>query len=287
MADLRGKTAVVTGGGRGLGRAFAQALDAAGADVVVVARSADELKDTAALLGPQACSFPCDIADAGAVAEIFAKIGPVDVLVNNAGVMGPIGPLWEVDFERWWAAMEVNVRGAMLCTRAVVPGMIARRSGRIINLATGAIPAAYLSAYMSSKTALVRATECLAAELEPHGVFVFSVAPGTVRTKMTAHSLGSEEGRKWIPWFRRIFEEHLDLPPEKPAELIVELAAGRADALTGLYLTPFDDLDQLVHHAEQVKAEKLHSLRVRTHASSRAPAALAAIRDAGNRAKES
>src|SRR5581483_12138505 len=162
------------------------------------------------------------------------------------GVLGPIGPFWEVDFERWWGAMDVNVRGAMLCARAVIPAMIARGSGRIINLATGAIPAAYLSAYMSSKTALVRATECLAAELEPHGVFAFSMAPGTVRTKMTAHSLGSEEGKKWIPWFSRIFDEGLDLPAERPAELVVELASGKADVLTGLYLTPFDDLDAMI-----------------------------------------
>ena len=240
-----------------------------------------------ASIGGNARAFPAHITDARVLDSIFSEIGSVDLLINNAGVLGPIGPFWEVDFEQWWRAMEVNVRGALLCTRAVLPGMIMRGRGRIVNIVTGAAPAAYLSPYMTSKTALVRATECLAAETKPYGIALFSVAPGTVRTDMSMHSVNSAEGQKWIPWFRRIFDEHLDLPPERPAQLVLELASGKADALSGLYLTPFDDLDAILKNITEVETEKLHSLRVRALGASAATSAIAAIRDAAQRARPS
>jgi NAD(P)-dependent dehydrogenase (short-subunit alcohol dehydrogenase family) len=285
VIDLNGQTAVITGGGRGLGRVFAQTLAGAGASVAVIARNAEELNETVASIGGHARAFPVDVTDARKLNAIFAEVGRVDILINNAGVIGPIGPFWEVDFDEWWRTMDINIRGALLCTRSVLPGMIERRSGRIVNLVTGAVPSAYLSPYMTSKTALVRATECIAAEAKPHGVALFSVAPGTVKTDMSMHSVNSPEALKWIPWFRRIFDEHLDLPPERPAQLILELASGKADALSGLYLTPFDDLDAILQNLAEVETQKLHSLRVRPLASSAATAAIAAIRDAGQQAK--
>jgi len=284
VITLHGQTAVVTGGGRGLGRAFAQALASAGASVAIVARNADELGQAAAEIGGGVRAFPADVTDAAAVRSVFAEIGPIDVLVNNAGRLGPIGPFWEADFDDWWRTMEVNVRGALLCAHAVLPAMIARRRGRIINVATGAFPVPYLSPYMSSKTALQRATECLAAEAKPHGVAIFSIAPGTVRTDMSMHSVHSAEGRKWIPWFRRIFDEHLDVPAERPAQLVLALASGAMDPLSGLFLTPFDDLGAILQNLARVEAEKLHSLRVRPLNPPSAPSSAAAIRDAAERA---
>src|SRR5579872_2676959 len=162
--DLKGHTAVVTGGGRGLGRAFAQALGARGAKVVVIARSEHELDETVASIGSRARAFAANVTDAESVGEVFRKIGAVDVLVNNAGVLGPIGPFAETDFDDWWRTIDVNVRGSMLCMHAVLPGMIERHGGRIINIVTSAFSPAYLSAYLTSKTALIRATECIAAE---------------------------------------------------------------------------------------------------------------------------
>jgi hypothetical protein len=106
-----------------------------------------------------------------------------------------------------------------------------------------------------------------------------------VRTEMTKHSLTSPEGRRWIPWFRRIFDEGLDLPPERPAALVVALASGKYDALSGLYLTPFDDLDAILSARPQVENDRLHALQIRTDQSTGAPAAIAAIRDAAGRAK--
>jgi NAD(P)-dependent dehydrogenase (short-subunit alcohol dehydrogenase family) len=281
--DLSGRNAVVTGAGRGLGRAFAQALADAGASVALLARSEAELRESAAAAGPLARIFPVDVTDAQAVTRAFAQIGPVDILVNNAGVLGPIGPFWKTDFDAWWRAIDVNVRGAMLCAHAALPGMVERRRGSIVNIATGMFAAAYLSPYMTSKTALVRATECLANETRDLGVALFSLAPGSVRTRMTSHSLMSDQGREWIPWYGRIFDDKLDLPAERPAARVVELASGRYDALSGLYLTPFDDLDDMLRNIDSIVAQRLYSPRV--HALGPGSPAVAAIRDSAERPK--
>lgn len=269
----------MTGGGRGLGRSFAQTLAAAGANVVVIARSQTELDETVTSIGTRARAVAADVTDAAAIRAAFEQIGPVDLLVNNAGVLGPIGPFVSTDFDQWWSAMDVNVRGAMLCTHAVLPGMVERRRGRVVNIVTGAFSTAHISAYLTSKTALVRATECLAAEMKPHNGALFSVAPGTVRTSMTAHSLTSDEGRRWIPWFRRIFDEGLDLPAERPAALIASLASGKYDGLSGLYLTPFDHLDEMLDRRAEIDRDKLHVLQMRSGTASASATAIARIRD--------
>ena len=143
--DLRGQVAIVTGGGRGLGRTFAHALAAAGAAVAVVARSSDELAEVVASireLGRRATAITGDVTDRQAVEHVVheteRQLGPVDLLVNNAAILRTPGPLWEVDPDEWWRTMEVNVRGPFLCARAVLPGMIERGRGRIINVASGA-----------------------------------------------------------------------------------------------------------------------------------------------------
>jgi NAD(P)-dependent dehydrogenase (short-subunit alcohol dehydrogenase family) len=142
--------------------------------------------------------------------------------------------------------------------------MIARRRGRIVNIASGggATMMPMFSSYITSKTALIRFSECLAAEVRPHGIAVFAMGPGTVRTAMSDYSLNSPEGRRWLPWFREIFETGRDLPPERPAELLLALASGQADALSGRYVTPSDDLDRLIEQAEEIGARKLYALEV-------------------------
>ena len=216
MKKLTGQVAIVTGGGRGIGKAIALALAKAGCSVAVVARSEDQLAETVrqiTQLGSRAISVTADVSDPGAVErmvrEVESSLGPVDLLVNNAGLAGPIGPTWETDPDDWWRCLEVNLRGPMLCARAVLPGMIARGGGRIVNVASGAgtfaIP--YLGAYVTSKTALIRFTEILALETAPHGIKVFAIEPGTVRTSMAEYALESEEGRRWMPWFGEIFKQ--------------------------------------------------------------------------------
>jgi len=292
-AELAGQVAVVTGAGRGIGRAVAIALASAGAKVAVLARTQSQIDETAALIekaGGMAHAFVADVTDAQVIQATMERIesalGPVDLLVNNAGRLGRIGPFVESDVAEWWQVLDTNLRGPMLWTRAVLPGMITRRRGRIVNIASRALPFPYLSAYVTSKTALLRFSETLAAEVKEQGVSVFAIAPGTTRTAMSEHSLTSEEGQRWIPWFGRIFEEKLDVPVERPAQLVVELASGRADALSGRFLTVFDDVGTLLPHLQQIEREQLYSLRTRGLDEAKASPAMAAILSAGEQGKE-
>jgi NAD(P)-dependent dehydrogenase (short-subunit alcohol dehydrogenase family) len=269
---LRGQVTIVTGAGRGLGRAIALALARAGARVGVVARTEEQLAETVRGVteaGGQAWAVVADVSDAACVermaGEVERALGPVDLLVNNAGTMGPLGPMWEADPGDWWHSIEVNLRGPFLCSRALLPGMIQRRRGRIINLSTSAaaVAVAHMGAYVIAKTALLRFTENLGAELVNSGVHVFAISPGTVRTAMAEHVLESEAGKKWLPWFRKLFDRGRDVPAEKAAQLVVQLATGRADALSGRFIDVTDDLAKLLERWEEVKRDDLYTLRVR------------------------
>jgi NAD(P)-dependent dehydrogenase (short-subunit alcohol dehydrogenase family) len=186
--DLTGQAALVTGGGRGLGRAFALALAKAGAKVAVTARTAAAVGETVGMVerdGGQAVGIPGDVSERGAVTEIVktaeSKLGPLDILVNNAGVMGPVGYDWNVNSEDWWRAFEVNMRVPFLCARAVLPGMLARRRGRIVNISSRAAFNSFpqMAVYCATKAALTHWTNCLAnqtqaqtspGEADPHGI---------------------------------------------------------------------------------------------------------------------
>jgi NAD(P)-dependent dehydrogenase (short-subunit alcohol dehydrogenase family) len=285
-ARLKDQVALVTGGGRGIGRAIAHTLASAGASVAVLSRSAEELAETVRLVqqgGGRAAAYPADVTDAQAIQStvraIEQSLGPIDILVNNAGTPRPLVPFAEADVDEWWRGMEVNLLGPIVCTRHVLPAMISRHRGRIINISSGAGAMAMtnFSSYVCSKTALVRFTECLALETEPHGIAAFTIAPGTVRTAMSEYSLNSAEGQKWLPWFRRLFDEGFTVPPERPAALVLELASGRADALSGRFISVHDDLDQLIANVADVQQRNLHALKVDRLATGTPNPALAAI----------
>jgi len=283
--ELKGQIAVVTGSGRGIGRAIALTLATAGAYTAVLARSQSEVAKTVAMIeeaGGRAQAFVADVTDAMAVgttmAEIEHSLGSVNLLVNNAAQQGPMGPFCETNVDEWWRTLAVNLSGPMLCSRAVLPGMILRHAGRIVNIASSAVPIPYFSSYITSKTALIRFTETVATEIRPHGVSMFAVGPGTVRTAMSEYALNSPEGQEWLPWFRRIFDEGLDVPIESPARLVLELASGRADSLTGRFLSVSDDLDTLLRNVKQIEENQLFSLRVKTLNAGNTNPALAAIR---------
>jgi len=276
--------AVVTGAGRGIGRAIAIALANAGVKIAALARTQSEVGETATLIeksGGKVQAFVADVTDEegtrATINRAQTALGPVDLLVNNAGQLGRIGPFVEADPVEWWRVLDTNLRGPMLTTSAVLPGMISRRRGRIINIASSAVPLPYLSAYVTSKTALLRFTETIAAETRTQGVYVFAVGPGTIRTAMSEHSLYSEEGQKWIPWFARVFEEKLDVPVERPAQLVVKLASGSADALSGQLLSVSDDLNLLQQRLDEVERNHFYSLRVRKLDEALPPPTLAAI----------
>ena len=271
--DLGGQVAIVTGGGRGIGRAMAQELARAGAAVAVVARSEDQLAETVALIedeGGRAIALPVDVTDQQsvecAVAETERQLGPVDLLVNNAGGGGQVGPLWEVEPDEWWRCVEVNLRGPFLCTRAVVPGMIARQRGRVIITSSlaGTAPWPYMSAYAIGKAAVTRLGENLAAETEAHGISVFAVHPGAVRTAAWEIFL-SDAAKKYLPdLFSYVLQGGGNVTLERAAEVVLFLASGQADVLSGCFISVDDDLAEMVRRAKEIQQDELHTLRLRT-----------------------
>lgn len=255
---LDGKVALVTGGGRGIGRTIAEKLAAAGASVAIAARSENDVQETAFKIqkrGGTALPIPFDVANPTLVGEavmtVEQELGPPEILVNNAGVFGPIGPLWETNPEEWWETMTINIYGALLCARSVLPSMVERGCGRIINVASSVATRArpFASAYSTSKAALVHLTECLAAETKDRGVAVFAIHPGTVLTDMTRQIIETETGQKWLMNTRKTFDEGRDLPPERAADLVLYLASGHADALTGRFLSINDNLEAMLRQA--------------------------------------
>jgi NAD(P)-dependent dehydrogenase (short-subunit alcohol dehydrogenase family) len=274
--DLRGQVCLVTGGGRGLGRAYALALAKAQAQVVVTARTEAEIQATVRAileLGGSAAAFPADATDRPAVERLVASVehqfGRVDLLVNNAGAFCALGAVAEVDPDGWWEEVTVNLRGPLLFTHAVLPGMIARQHGRIINLASNAglrsLPT--VSAYGVSKTALIRLTESVAIENEARHIAAFAIDPGTVRTSLSEYvSTAAEIGQR-APmvqgWFQELFAAGEDTPVERSVALVLRLASGEADALSGCFLIVEDDLDALIAQAEAIQEDDRLKLRLR------------------------
>jgi NAD(P)-dependent dehydrogenase (short-subunit alcohol dehydrogenase family) len=269
--DLAGQVAIVTGGGRGIGRAIAQRLAAAGAAVTITAHTEEQLQQTVSLIeqeGGRALAVTADVCDPEAVAHVVAEteqqLGPVDILVNNAGFPGTPGPLWEVDPDDWWRSVEVNLRGSLLYARAVLPGMLARRRGHIINVTSQVAYSAYpyVSSYAAAKAATVRLSESLAFETKDAGIAVFSMNPGGVHTTMTDEFFGSPAGRRWLPgMMERI--KHNNTPPDHAVALCLLLATGAADALSGRSLGVEDDVPSLVEQAQELRESERYLLRRR------------------------
>lgn len=184
MSDLSGRTALVTGGGNGLGAAIARALHSQGANVVVAGRRPEPLAALAAELGERAAWRSCDVADPDSVAELAASLADIEVsiLVNNAGIAGPVAPLTEIEVDDWDAVFAVNVRGVFLVCRAFLPGMVARGTGDVINVASvsGKRPLIRRTPYTASKMAVIGLTSSLAFEVGPAGVNVNTLSPGPV-----------------------------------------------------------------------------------------------------------
>ena len=186
--SLEGRGAVITGGGRGIGRAVARVLAEEGASVVVSARSADQIEAVAQELradGFQATAIACDVSDAGGVQEMASAaieaLGHVDILVNNAGIARS-NPIKRLPLEEWNRIMAINVTGTFLCTKAFLEGMVERGWGRIINVASiaGLRGSKYISAYTASKHAQIGFTRSLSMEVAENGITANAICPGYV-----------------------------------------------------------------------------------------------------------
>jgi 3-oxoacyl-[acyl-carrier protein] reductase len=248
---LDGQVVLVTGGGRGIGASIARELAAAGAKVAVSARTAEQVEEVAREIGGLA--VVADVSkreDVEAmIAKVVADLGPIDLLVANAGIGTEGGSTWEVDPEEWWRVLEVNMLGVHLSCRSVIPGMLEGGRGRIVITGSGAayLPGSSSTAYPASKAAVCRYGETLANELRGRiPVFVFS--PGLVQTEMTG-GFGDD-----MPW----------TPPELAPRLVHVLASGRADALAGRYIhAEHDDIEELITRADEIEREDLNAIRLR------------------------
>lgn len=269
--ELEGQVALVTGGGRGIGRATAQALAAAGATVVITSRSQEELDQTLRLLeqaGGKGLAIVADVTQQDSIERVVQlaekQVGPIDLLVNNAGSAGGFGKISEVDPASWWRDLEINVYGTFLVTHAVLPAMLARRRGRIINVASylGTVPFPYGSAYSVSKTALIRLTETLALEAREQGISTFAIHPGTVLTQLTPQKNPDGSAKLLPDQFVKSFRARSIDPPELGANLIVFLATGKADVLSGRYISAHDDLFAMIQRGEEIQHHNLYTLRL-------------------------
>jgi NAD(P)-dependent dehydrogenase (short-subunit alcohol dehydrogenase family) len=245
--SLAGQTALVTGGGRGIGANIARELASAGMHVTVTGRTAEQVESVAEEIGGRA--FLGDVTEREDVASWFAELEDVDLLVANAGT-GARGESWELDVDEWWRVFEVNVLGVHLCCNAVIPGMLERGGGRIVIVGSGAsyLPGATDTSYTSSKAAVCRYGETLANALRDR-IPVFVISPGLVRTAMTEGHVSDD-----APW----------TPPECAPRLVRALATGEFDALAGRYLHAEHDPPESLHgRAEEILAGDLNAIRLR------------------------
>jgi 3-oxoacyl-[acyl-carrier protein] reductase len=252
LADELSGVALVTGGGRGIGAAIARELADAGMKVAVSSRTREQVEEVAReIAGLAVVADVSSPGDAEAmVAEVERELGPIDLLVNNAGIPGwEVEPAWEASPEDWWRVFETNVLGAYLVARAVIPGMIERGRGRIVNTGSGSgyLPGQKTTAYGASKAALYRMAEGLALQLEPYRIPVFTISPGLVKTEMTG-GFGDD-----MPW----------TPPELAPRLVRVLASGRADKLAGRYIhAEHDDIEDLIRRADEIVENDLNAIRL-------------------------
>jgi NAD(P)-dependent dehydrogenase (short-subunit alcohol dehydrogenase family) len=219
-----------------------------------------------AAAGAQAIAVPADVtvqADIErVVAEAEARLGPVSLLVSNAAISDPVGPIWEVDADVWGRTLETNVMGTLRFCNAAMKGMAARGAGRVIVVSSGAglFPGPYDSSYRVSKTALIRLAEILALEGAPAGISVFSIHPGVLSTTIHHSATMTDAGRQYMPDFGERAERAAS-DPGLAADCCVFLASGAADALSGRYLSATEDFRALTARATEIKEQNLQVLR--------------------------
>jgi len=257
---LARQVAIVTGAGRGIGRGIALRFAAEGAAVGLTARTKSQLDETLAQIeatGGRGIAVEGDARNRADVERIVRamerKLGGTTILVNNAGTGGPYGPVGVVDPDAWWDAQKLNILAPLLFLTAVMPGMIARRAGRIIMISS---PRSYrltanLSAYSLGKAAQNKLAELVANEGQPYDVKAFSLDPGSIMTEMADETMASSDAQQWVPeMVRRLHELKATQGPGQGidwcTDRCVGLASGRYDRLSGRYIDRTDDPQELL-----------------------------------------
>lgn len=261
--ELAGQVALITGGGRGFGKAIALRFAAEGAAVAVTSRTFTELNQTVSEIraaGGRGFAVVGDVTSPEdverAVSTVREHFGPITLLVNNAGIPGPFAPTWAADPEEWWFAQEVHLRALFMFTRAVLPSMIERRAGRVIAVsAMGSHRVDFaMSAYCVGKTSQNRLVQFVAAEVKEYGVSAFAIDPGFVATELAEITMRDAGAQRWKPEMiehlkarKADLDSCLDL--DRCAQRCVDLASGRYDELSGSYSELQDDLEEMLLNA--------------------------------------
>jgi len=269
---LRDRVAIVTGAGRGIGEAISLAFAGEGADLALVSRTTSEVMRTATEvenLGRRAIAIRADVSEKQdvdrTVEQVIGQLGKVDILVNSAGILGPIGPMVNNKHEDWIKAVMTNLVGTFLCCKAVLPFMIKRRKGKIINMSGGgaANPRPMFSAYSASKAAVVRLTETLSEEVKEYNIQVNAMAPGAVNTRMLDEVLAAGEnvGARALAEARRQ-KQTGGLSPTVPAALAVFLASDDSDGITGRLISAvWDDWQAMAKQIPDIMSSDTYTLR--------------------------
>jgi NAD(P)-dependent dehydrogenase (short-subunit alcohol dehydrogenase family) len=271
VVKLEDQVCVITGAGRGIGRGIAREQARAGGRLALVGRGPEVEAAAAEIVaqGGQARAYRADILDAAGIASTFAAIerdlGAIDLLTNNAASFRAIGPIWEVDPDTWWHDIEVNVRGTFNACRAVLPAMLARCSGRVINFTGGGTGTSFPhgSGYGTSKAGVLRFTESVSDTLAGTGVRMFAMDPGLVRTAMTEFQMTDQAGRKYLADIEGLFARGIDVPPALAGRLTVEIGSGRFDRLAGRMLFAARGDQELTEaEVDEILSRDLRSLRI-------------------------
>lgn len=270
---LQDKIAIITGGSTGIGKAISIAFAIEGAHLVLASRTKTELEkaksEIAGIADARVKIFPVDVSNPKAVTDMvdftLKEFSNIDILVNCAGIYGPIGLVTEISSDEWLNTIKTNLFGTFLCTQAVLPTMMRNKKGKIVNMSGGgaAAPFPRFSAYSASKAAVVRLTETLAEEVKQYNICINSIAPGAVNTRLLDEALAAGEaaGKDFSSKSIKQKQEG-GVPPEKVAELAVFLASPQTDGLTGRLISLlWDDWRDIPRHLDKIMSSDIFTMR--------------------------
>lgn len=273
---LSGRTAIITGANQGLGRAIACAFVQAGANLMICARDEAKLAEVKTELqdlcrsGQRVESIRVDVSNREQVEQLvssaLAAFSRIHILVNNAGVYGPKGPIEDVDWEEWVQAIEINLLGSILTARALLPHFRSHHYGKIIQLSGGGAtaPLPFVSAYAASKAGIVRFMETLAGEVRDNGIDVNSIAPGALNTRLLDEVLEAGPEKVGKSFYERSLKQKAEggTPLDRGADLAVFLASAVSDGLTGKLISAvWDPWENFNEHMEELQKTDIYTLR--------------------------